>query len=412
MKTYKPGAYLSLTMPAYDDLLQSLYATMHDEEFEESARAWVSNIRHQPELYQKLLTLQPAPEGECVYLEPALTENEAPDILYKRICNLKLKRGALWPAGDYNTIGQAVADVNWPATFKWSKTGHEVGSVTDEHVVSFCVWESFGVPYFNALWCSMNVDHIPPSVFMFVYSGGGAGVCIQQDDKLVGFTALHCVSFERQRATKCIIMNSIGKVGIFNPTIKDRPHDYAFGDLIGVEGIEPAPRLSSTSIATEVVAYGAPSGRATYARTDMRIKWAWMVPIRYELLREDATTTLWSDVWKVKEKEERPMTPRAWINEIDKSGKVGNWTKNYFHAVSGDIVEEGAFTSEDGVFEHYATVAEGMSGGPIFIEGKLLGIHQGYDYETGTSLGLRLSFAEGRPAARTAGYRDRTRHEM
>ena len=106
------------------------------------------------------------------------------------------------------------------------------------------------------------------------------------------------------------------------------------------------------------------------------------------------------------------MTPRAWINEIDKSGKVGNWTKNYFHAVSGDIVEEGAFTSEDGVFEHYATVAEGMSGGPIFIEGKLLGIHQGYDYETGTSLGLRLSFAEkdvkGRPAARTAGYHDRT----
>lgn len=397
----------------------SLYATMHEEEFEKSARAWVSNIRHQPQLYQKLLTLQPALEGECVYLEPALIENDAPYILYNRICNLKLNNRALWPAGDYDTIAQAVADVNWPATFKWSKTGHEVGSVKDRHVVSFCIWESFGVPYFNALWCSMNVDDIPESVFMFVYSGGGAGVCIEQDNKhnkRVGFTALHCVTFDRQRATKCLIMNSIGKVGIFKPTIKIKKHDYAFGDLIGVEGIEPAPRLSSPSTATEVVAYGAPSGRATYGGKFMNIKWAWMVPIRHELLKEDATTTLWSDVWKVEEGDERPMTAREWISEIEKSGKVGNWTKNYFHAESGAIDEEGAFTSEDGVFQHYATVAEGMSGGPIFIEGKLLGIHQGYDYGTGTSLGLRLSFAERdaprRPAARTAGYRDRTRHEM
>jgi hypothetical protein len=403
-------------MPAYDDLLQSLYATMREEDFEESARAWVSKCSSQPVLYRRLLKLkEPPTDGTCVYLEPDLEENQAPDILYQRIKGLNLNLKALWPAGDYNTIRQAVAEVNWPATYRWSSTGHEVGSATDSEVVAFVVWESFAVPYFNALWCTMprgkKGTDVPPSVFMFVYSGGGAGVCIEQDGRLVGFTALHCVSYESETPSRCIIMNSLGKVGIFSPTIKNREHDYAFGDLEGLEGIEPAPRLSSTPITTEVVAYGAPSSRADYARGDMGIKWAWMKPIRHELLSADKTTLLAPIIRDVVTKKKRPMTPREWIADIENEGKVWNWKKNYFRAVLGDI-EEGAFTSADGAFEHDATLAEGMSGGPIFIEGKLLGIHQGYDDDRGMSLGLRLNKAEERrPAARTAGYRDRTVHD-
>ena len=403
-------------MPPYDDLLRSLYAKMREEEFEASAREWVSKCSSQPVLYKRLLTLrEPPSDGTCVYLEPKLEENEAPDMLYQCIKSLNLDLKALWPAGDYNTIRQAAAEVIWPATYKWSSTGHKSGSATDREVVSYLVWESFAVPYFDALWCTTErsgpVSDLPPSLFVFVYSGGGAGVCIEQEGRLVGFTALHCVSYETETPTPCIIMNSVGKVGIFSPKTNSRAHDFSFGELEGVEGIAPAPRLSSLPVTKEVFAYGSPSSRADYCRTHMGIKWAWMKPIRHELLTADKTTLRAPIIRDAVTNKKRPLTPKEWIADIEREAKVANWKKNYFKKVFGEIMD-GAFTSSDGVFEHDATLAEGMSGGPIFINGELLGIHQGYDDDSGLSLGLRLSKAEEsaptRRAARTAGYCDRT----
>ena len=370
----------------YDDLARSL-CDFIDSDFKSRATEWVGRFTNQHALYRALLKLK-SPGPDLAYLEPEL--DGPPQELYARIKELRLRLKDSWPAGDYNTIANARKIPPWPMVALWSENDFETIRETRQEVLWIAIWDSFGAPYFVALWCALRSVNVPKGVFMFVYAGGGAGCCV---GPRVGVTAGHCVSYSNEKPTPCLIMDAEGNVGLFVPTEVSREHDYSFGRLEGVDAIEPAPRAQAATGKPQVVCYGAPSSRfPSYKAKVVKIEWPWVKPIKRMI--------------------KAGYDLRAALADVRALTKINSYVQNYFHAVPGeaDLAE-----IREGVFAHGATLAEGMSGGPIFVDGKLLGIHHSYCDEpdddeevppqcvgrNGWSLGLLLSFAE-----RTA-YRDR-----
>ena len=373
-------------------LLETLYEGMRG--VEDTAREWVKGFKSQEELYRALYEMKRI-TSRYAHLEMNFDARSPPGILYSKISGADVDLDTLWPGGDYNTIRDAMnTELNWVLLSKWKRTGFKEEAPTDRVFATMApvvIWECFGAPYFVALWNAVHND-APESAFMFVYSGGGAGVCSSEGE---GFTAMHCVTYEEGvDATRCIIMDSSGGIGIFAPTVMSRSNDYAFGTITGLN-IAPAPPLLTvpTERKAEIVCYGAPSSRV-WSDTSTDIRWPWLSVLegRYD---------------------------RDTIDTIVTENTRWSWGNNYFCAVEGTMSTAEMTTARNGVFSHNATLSAGMSGAPIYCNGQLVGIHQSYCY-TGAgpdcrhrkhkSLGLLLSFAErDRGAGPTAGYRDRAR---
>lgn len=388
-------------MPAalQNDLVERWYADM--KSVEAVSRPWVQQFKNQEELYRALFKMKRV-TSEAAFLKMNLDPRSPPGLLYKKMSEVALDMDSAWPSGDYNTVRDALnSEINWILKSKWETAIFSEEEETDRLLLTMApmaIWECFGAPYFVALWNALR-NKAPDSVFMFVYSGGGAGVCSSLG---TGFTALHCVSFEDGiDASRCIVMSSSGDLGIFEPEEMSREHDYAFGKLVGLDSIVTAPRLLDVPEyrKADVVCYGAPSSRDNRSGVSTNIKWPWLSVLK------------------------RCVPDTDIINKIVKNNTRWSWGTNYFCKVTGEMntAEMNMENVRNGVFAHDATLTAGMSGGPIYCNNQLVGIHQSWcetgrgpdcRYRAGKSLGLLLDFAERHVAARlavgTAGYHDRT----
>lgn len=397
------------------DLLSQLYEVFTN--VHEDAVAYVGDFKTQTDLYTALFHMDKLVSGKPPrYLEPSLSGAAA--TLYGAIRRFDLNLTSPWPAGDYNTVRDALNDLpQWPALAKWTLAGYvgpEDDAATAIEVRTMTIWHAFGVPYLVALW---NLKHpargnkLPPSVFAFVYDGGGAGVFVASGGTQIeakALTAFHCVSYEEGiRESPAIVMNTSGQVGIFKPERTNRKYDYAVGSIRGMT-MEPATTEGDITTNTTVAAYGCPSTRSDYG-TQLPITWPWLdakasIVNEFFELRKKANSSR-----KKKSRKSEPVLMQEASEdyaELVEDHALYMYDNNFFYKQTGVIkrnktqVKTVKPNSPD--FHHTATAAAGMSGGPIFSKKNvLIGIHTGWDDEAGYGLGLLARFALG------ISYRDR-----
>ena len=296
-----------------------------------------------------------------------------------------------WPAGDYNTWGDLYDNdehitycydivTEKPYPYKGGYGDYEANeaySRGESMAYSGSIYVCFIIPYLMAMKSLEDMPDQPPSTFMFVYRGGGAGVLVNESNRKgepLAYTCAHTIHYdlangpeEMNPEEKFLVMLTDGTLCLLGDLKLVNDDD---GEIdIGVGTISTSENLSGM-VADIVNLEGVQisnqrSRRGKSNNTNQG----------YSIFNIGAPSVI-----NIKHNQYSSYSKPPLVQIPNTNRKDCIWDPLFFHLKEGKITN-----ISDHTIEHDALVWEGMSGGPIYNpEGGLVGIHF-----RGDGLGMR-----------------------
>jgi hypothetical protein len=257
----------------------------------------------------------------------------------------------VWPSGDYATWGDMYNQFWGDHDSDYTLKGKRVGYIDNPVGFGVAIFQSFVVPYIYALIGARLTDKTHLGVFVFIYEGGGAGCFVRENGNAYAVSAGHCFYLNKtykDKRKQYIVMGTNSQLYLLNaPCVYDANLDYGIATVKTNQPTEVATLGPTPKNGTRIQTVGSPSSRGchSYCVEDVYVP---------------AITT--------------PVVPFLHQHHV--------WLPFFFHKQTGKITKVGKTD-----FYHTATVWAGMSGGPVYVKGKVVGIHTGFDdYAGGTAV--------------------------